>query len=326
MAIKDSHGGHRGKGQLPRPMDPGAVSAGYTEAQVAYNINKAIVQFAKVPDTSDTTGTTINQNLSNIVRNMNRYSGDYHLSIHLNAFNGKASGIEVWYWAGDAASKTKAIELAAALATLTGLPNRGAKATTSFYVLRNSVGRTLLVEVGFIDNPSDRKAVIGHEKAIGETIAKVMGHKAPNKPKESTKPKEPTKPKVDLSKYYTNNPGMVQLLKDDGLFGKNDTEFKGGYVGGTYKKGTQFRIVGIKYSKAGYPRLITESGYLLTANRSLVKQINTNTVSQPKPKYTNQQMAKKVQNGEYGNDPYRTKKLTAEGYNAKAIQDIVNRM
>lgn len=43
-----------------------------------------------------------------------------------------------------------------------------------------------------------------------------------------------------------------------------------------------------------------------------------------KPNKTNMEVALEVLRGEWGNDPERTAKLTAAGYDAKAIQDIVN--
>lgn len=98
-----------------------------------------------------------------------------------------------------------------------------------------------------------------------------QGTKAWGKFKEvpSTKSK-----KKDWSKqYYTSNPKKVKLLKNDGLYGKNDVKFSGKKVGGNYKKGTVFVIKGIKKRSDGLPRLVTQSGFLLTANRKYVKKV-----------------------------------------------------
>src|SRR5699024_4546155 len=51
--------------------------------------------------------------------------------------------------------------------------------------------------------------------------------------------------------YYTSNPKKVKLLKADGLYGKNDVDFKKGKVGGSYPKGTYFNISAIKKRKDG---------------------------------------------------------------------------
>lgn len=83
-----------------------------------------------------------------------------------------------------------------------------------------------------------------------------------------------TKKAKDWGKqYYTSNPKKVKLLHDDGLYLKSDIDFKKGRKGGNFKKGTVFVISGIKKRKDGLPRLVTQSGYLLTANKKYVKKV-----------------------------------------------------
>lgn len=133
--------------------------------------------------------------------------------------------------------------------------------------------------------------------------------------------------KKDWSKeYYTSNPGKVKLLKKDGLFGKDDVNFTGGRVGGDYPAGTVFVITGIKTRKDGLPRLVTQSGYLLSANRSIVQQVTT-VAAKPKKK-TNQEIAKEIYLGQggWGNGTTRTTKLKAAGYDPVVIQNLVNKM
>lgn len=73
--------------------------------------------------------------------------------------------------------------------------------------------------------------------------------------------------------YYKSNPGRIEAKTTVGLYGRKDVGFTGGHVGGTYKKGTRFKIKGIDKSKTGIPRLVTESGYLLTANKKYVGKV-----------------------------------------------------
>ena len=172
MAFKDSHGGHWGLNM----MDPGALGCGYKEAEIAHKINELMRSYTGVPDTSDYKATSVNQNLGNIVTNMNNFPGDYHISNHLNAFNGTANGVEVWYWAGDESARQMAEKVSATIAKVTGLFNRGAKATTSLYVIRNSNGRTLLIEWGFIDNQGDMNKLLPNlDKAVQEVV-KLFGY------------------------------------------------------------------------------------------------------------------------------------------------------
>ena len=71
-----------------------------------------------------------------------------------------------------------------------------------------------------------------------------------------------------LSSYGGKN--HVELLSTQGLY--NDLGFKDKVR--DYGRGTVFKIVGIEYSKSGYPRLKTESGHYITANKKYVKWIN----------------------------------------------------
>ena len=91
------------------------------------------------------------------------------ISLHMNAANGKATGIETIY-----ASKNKdsALALAVQESALSafGLKSRGLKHESAtphgrLYVLHQSVPNALL-ECGFIDNASDLEAVQDREKRI----------------------------------------------------------------------------------------------------------------------------------------------------------------
>lgn len=195
MVLKDVHGGHWGFNM----MDPGAISNGYKEAEIAHSINNLMVKYTGVPDTSDYLGKTVLENLENIVDNMNKRPGDYHISNHLNAYNGIASGVEVWYLEGDEESRQMAAKVSAVIAKTTGLYDRGAKATTGLYVIRNSIGRTLLIEWGFIDNHDDlRKLLPNMEKAVQEVV-KLFGYSG-NLPK-------PGEPNTQIKKV-----GKIMLL------------------------------------------------------------------------------------------------------------------
>lgn len=80
-------------------------------------------------------------------------------------------------------------------------------------------------------------------------------------------------------------------------------------------------------------KALTEAGYDYKAvqNRvnELVKEIKpvepTPEPVKPTPKFTTEEMVQKVINGEYGNGDERKKKLEAEGYNYKEIQNAVNK-
>ncbi|PJN90604.1 DUF5776 domain-containing protein [Bacillus sp. mrc49] len=72
--------------------------------------------------------------------------------------------------------------------------------------------------------------------------------------------------------YFTDNPKKVQLKSNCTLY--TSAEFSNKTKSGVYKKGEVFSITAIKYTKTGTPRLLTKSGFYLTANKNYVKKYN----------------------------------------------------
>ena len=98
----------------------------------------------------------------------NRSGYDFALSIHFNAFNGTATGTECWY----KGTQKKASTLSSAVANVLGIKNRGAKSTTTLYMM--NIGFDNLLEVCFHDNSSDLNKYNTNidkvAKAIADTI------------------------------------------------------------------------------------------------------------------------------------------------------------
>lgn len=98
----------------------------------------------------------------------NRSGYDFALSIHFNAFYGTATGTECWY----KGTQKKASTLSSAVANVLGIKNRGAKATTTLYMM--NIGFDNLIEVCFHDNSSDLNKYNNNidkvAKAIADTI------------------------------------------------------------------------------------------------------------------------------------------------------------
>lgn len=149
--------GHGGLGEF----DAGAVGNGTTERKEVLAINRDLIKANPGwKDVSDYSGSTVNANLYNIVANTNAVgkSSERTFSHHMNAFNGKATGVEVWYYAGDSTGRAMAQKASAAIAKALGLQDRGAKATTDLYVVANTIPHCILVEWCFVDNPNDMSA------------------------------------------------------------------------------------------------------------------------------------------------------------------------
>lgn len=164
-----SHRGHNA-------IVPGASGCGLKEHEVAQKIHDKFRAVTKAVDATDNVGRTANDNLYNIVKKMNAVGKSYHVSHHLNAFNGTANGFEVWYYAGNAAAKKLAEDICAAVCKATGWVNRGAKATTSLYVIRASSGSAILIEWGFVDSKKDMDIMSKKMDAGVNALLKVMGY------------------------------------------------------------------------------------------------------------------------------------------------------
>jgi len=107
-----------------------------------------------VYDCTDDSGKTSGANLANIVAKCNKHTVDLDISIHLNA--GGGTGTEVWYYSGSSTGKSKAAAVSKKVADALGLRNRGAKSTTSLYVLKHTVAPAILVECCFVDSKTDQ--------------------------------------------------------------------------------------------------------------------------------------------------------------------------
>lgn len=238
-----SGAGHGGKNEF----DAGAVGSGTTERKEVLAINRDLLKANPGwKDVSDYSGSTINQNLYNIVANTNRLgnSNERTLSHHMNAFNGKATGVEVWYYAGDSIGRSMAEKASAAISNALGLQNRGAKATTDLYVVSNTYPHCILVEWCFVDNPNDIKAFRANRtKAINAFAATLRMNGIGS---------TSSAPTQSGGVIYQNKSGWYEALRDDVLYlDANLTQPSGWKI----KKGQTISVgkivtVGGKYTRA----------------------------------------------------------------------------
>lgn len=127
---------------------------------------------------STTEEATSSADLSMICSKANASGSGYFVSIHLNS--GGGSGTEVYYSPTSRSDwgKTMAAKISAALASLMGIRNRGAKAN-NFYVLKHTNMPAILIEICFVDSAADAEAYrrVGPD-AIGKAIAECIVGKA----------------------------------------------------------------------------------------------------------------------------------------------------
>ncbi|MGM0320323.1 hypothetical protein IGI82_001455 [Enterococcus sp. AZ067] len=179
-----SHRGHNA-------IVPGASGCGLKEHEVAQKIHDKFRAVTKAVDATDNVGKTANDNLYNIVRKMNAVGKSFHVSHHLNAFNGTANGFEVWYYAGNEEARKLAQAICDAVCAVTGWVNRGAKATTSLYVIRASTGAAVLIEWGFVDSQKDMDIMAKKMDAAVNAALEVFGYSANSSSNNNTSTSKP---------------------------------------------------------------------------------------------------------------------------------------
>ncbi|WP_240077763.1 N-acetylmuramoyl-L-alanine amidase [Enterococcus gallinarum] len=265
------------------------------EHEVAQKIHDKFRAVTKAVDATDNVGRTANDNLYNIVKKMNAVGKSFHVSHHLNAFNGTANGFEVWYYAGNAQAKKLAEEICTAVCKVTGWVNRGAKATTSLYVIRASTGSAILIEWGFVDSQKDMDIMAKKmDAAVNATLA-VFGYSAnsSNNNNSST-----SKPAASTSFKVGDKVKITDALYKDSTGAGRSTASRG-------KTGTIKRVVSGKK-----PYLIDSLGWahkndiqLVTTSNATYKVGDTVTVQSFA---TNYQTGQKIPNWVKG-QKYRIK-------------------
>lgn len=142
------HAGHNADGQ----RFCGAI--GYlkesTEARKIKDELKRLLEGHIVYDCTCENGTSKNDVLQKIVAQCNKNKVDIDVSIHLNA--GGGNGVEVYYYSDE--MKPVSERICKSISQL-GFKNRGAKQNKTFYVLKNTKSKAILIECCFVDSLKD---------------------------------------------------------------------------------------------------------------------------------------------------------------------------
>lgn len=270
-----SHRGHN-------VIVPGASGCGLKEHEVAQKIHDKFRAATKAVDATDNVGRTANDNLYNIVKKMNAVGKSFHVSHHLNAFNGTANGFEVWYYAGNAQAKKLAEEICAAVCKATGWVNRGAKATTSLYVIRASTGSAILIEWGFVDNQKDMDIMANKMDAAVNAALAVFGYSASS----SNNSSSTNKPAASTSFKVGDKVKITDALYKDSTGAGRSTASRG-------KTGTIKRVV-----SGNKPYLIDSLGWAHKNDIQLVTSSTTTATKKVGDTVTVQSHAAKYQTGQ----------------------------
>ena len=170
--------GHGGK-------DPGACAGGVREKDIALNVAKKIGAFLEARGCTVmlTRETDVFVELSDRARMANSAKAGLYVSIHCNSVEGnaRATGMEVYHYTRvSEASKRAARVIYDKLLPVCGLRGRGVK-SQDLAVLRETAMPAVLVELGFISNPDDRRKLTDFgwqddaARAIADGIVEAVG-------------------------------------------------------------------------------------------------------------------------------------------------------
>lgn len=155
------------QGHNPRGFNTGAEGNGYYEQDLTYEIGRRLYNMLSsnpeftprlsrpTPDT--VLGTTNSTSLSTRVNEANSWGADIFISLHNNAAeNQRATGNEALvYGPRQRVANDLAADILEQLTLTTGLRNRGIIYRPGLYVLKETKMPAVLVEMGFITNPTD---------------------------------------------------------------------------------------------------------------------------------------------------------------------------
>lgn len=161
--------------------DPGAlgIKGAPSESRQAMRVRDRVVHTLRTKHginvITDSDSETLSQYLARIKPN----GSDVVVEIHFNAFNGKATGTEVLVGNdADRLDRGLATELAAVGARVLGIPNRGVKTEAQSHRgrlgLMREQGIVALIEVCFIDNPTDMAAFENRFNDLCDGYAEVV--------------------------------------------------------------------------------------------------------------------------------------------------------
>ena len=154
------------QGHNPAPPNTGAEGNGLREQDISYEVGVRLAELLRQngnfdvrlsrPSRQTQLGNSNASSLRVRVDEANSWGADYFVSIHTNASVEKsANGTEVLVYSQPSTSSALAEDILRELTEITGLTSRGVKSRPGLYVLRKTTMPAVLVELGFISNPSD---------------------------------------------------------------------------------------------------------------------------------------------------------------------------
>ena len=154
------------QGHNPENPNAGAEGNGLQEQNLTYRIGIELAELLRQnpdfevrlsrPTASTSLGTSNTTSLQTRVNDANSWGADYFISLHANSSsNPEATGVEAFAYSRNGRAFALGEDVVENISEATGLRNRGMKVRPGLYVLRRTAMPAILVELGFISNPSD---------------------------------------------------------------------------------------------------------------------------------------------------------------------------
>ena len=221
----------------------------------------------------------------------NEFGADLHVPIHTNAFNGSVTGTRMFYYVDGGEGHKACKAIFAQLAPVTPGDSENIRVDASLYEVKVPSAPTAYCECEFHDNANTAKWIIENTTLIGETIAKGICNYFGITYKAGGSASTPTQ-KPTSGELYRVRKSWADAASQIGAFVVLENA--------------------IKVCKTGYSVFDSKGNVVYPK-------------AQPAPtKKSVDEIAREVIRGDWGNGSDRTKRLSAAGYDANAVQNRVN--
>ena len=169
------------QGHNPKNPNAGAEGNGLREQDIVFRIGIELYELLAAnpnfdarlsrPEPTTQIGSSNSESLRLRVAEANAWGADYFISLHTNASSiPSATGVEAFAFSRPSRAFDLGEDILDSLSASTGLRNRGMQVRTNLYVLRRTAMPAVLVELGFITNPSDAALMVNSPELFAEGI------------------------------------------------------------------------------------------------------------------------------------------------------------